>query len=488
MLVGDLVVSIYPTTISFELFVKKKKVHTLVGKHVEKYTTPFASFNKIDAMDISVMVADFLKTTHVKTGIIHIILHTSNTLNDFVDYPLDGKSKKELKQMLPIEIESTGEHLLGLPYKYTVANEIVYVHFMQRNLADSFNHFDVGNGWQVETLITSVAAYQGLFQKEGILVEIGDTTYTIYCAKDGYITAAETFDVYNEYSLDRPENPTEQNLFGSIKEDLVDFVTRYRFDNDSIFDLVYLNFAGELERDFVAEDIDGILYSKPDDLRQWLDVETDLEKYRSVSYTKQKQNYKNFDYSTSALGFFYAKSNRDAYNFAPKRMSATYKKLLYTSLSFAGILAILLPTSGILMDKHVEDALGKTSGYVQEIKTLETSIKDVEQQISDKDKIVNDYNSYVSSLGELTNMNRNFISNVLSYLPSNTPTTIVLNDVKLLKDSKTLELKGVSQNYKDIGALAIELEEFGTVSIDTIENNDLVNEQGYPFKITLSSK
>lgn len=485
MLVGELVISLYPTNVTLELFVKKNKKVALVSKHVENFGVSFTSLNKIDAMDIERIAQEFLKGTTIKSGTVRFIVYADKDTADYYDISLDTTSKKEIKQMLPIEIESKGEHLAGVPYRHKIYGSNARVHFMLRNIVESLSSFSLGSNWQVTAIVSSVVAYEGLLQNDGLLLEINTDEYKIYAVKSGFIQNLEIFPTYSEFSLNRATNPSESELFAAIKNDVADYVQRYKFNEDVQFDMVYLNFVGDVEHDFSSEDFEGTYYTKPEDLRNWLSVSDDLEKYRSNT---SSNNSVDLHYEVGTLGMYYGeKTAMRTYNFAPERLSTTYRKLLASTLSFSLMLAVSLPIFGMFTENYVEDVSGMSTSYKEDVAALKGTLGELNQSIEEEDKVIDDYNSYVNSLGELADVNRNFISNVLTFLPSNTSTGIVINDIKLDKSSKKLELKGISQNYKDIGALAIELEEFGKVEIDTIENNKLINEQGYPFKLTLTT-
>lgn len=486
MAVGELVISIFQDEIMMELFTKKNKKRTLIGKHFEKYSVSLSDFNKIDAMDIEKFVQEFLKGTTIKRGQVHIVFYGNENEEPFTEIEVDTTNKKEIKQLLPLEIEGLGEMYNGLTYKYIVLGSKVKIYFAKRNIIDNLMHMNIGKDWEIVGILPSTLAYQGLVPGDGLLVDVGKDNYTIYGFRGGYVKSREEFSIYTDFSIDRPVNPTVNELFETIQQDLTEYVHSYNFNEGTEIDMVYMNFLGNIDSTFTSKEVENILFESPRDLREWLDVNEDKEEYRSNKYVKENCN--NFNYSAGTLGYFYVGKDLYNYNFSPERLSLTCKNLLVTALSFSLLLSATLPTFGVLTAERVDTAKADVQSFEQSIQGYNDVIEGLSNQIKEKDSTIDDYNSYVSSLGRLTDTNRNFISGVLHYLPENTPASIIVKEIKLDKDDKTLKIKGVSNNYKDIGSLAMELEEFGTVKIPKIENNNLVNEQGYPFSLELTSR
>lgn len=486
MAVGELLISIFPDEVMFELFTKKNKVRTLVSKHFEKYSVSLGDFNKIDAMDIEKFSQEFLKNTTVNRGQFSVIFYGNAQETPFTEIELDTVNQKEIKQILPLEVESLGDAYEGLLFKHVIVGSKAKLYFSKKNIVDNLITLNIGRNWEMAGILPSTIAYQGLVPGDGILVEVGKDSYTIFTFRGGYLSNRETFSIYTEFSIERPLNPTVNEVFDVIQTELYEYVRNHNFSEGTDLDVVHMNFLGNVESAFISQEVDDILFETVRDLRNWLSISTNNEEFRSNKYSKETCNL--LQYSVGSIGYFYIGKHIHNYNFSPERLSIVCKNLLITTLSFSVLLAAVLPTFGFYTADKIESAKAEVQSYESNIASYKTVIEGLGTQIATKDSVIADYNSYVSSLSSLTDKNRNFISGVLGYLPENTPATVIVQEVKLDKDKKTLKVKGVSKTYKDIGSFAIELEEFGNVKIPKIENNNLVNDQGYPFELHLTSK
>lgn len=484
MAVGELVVSLFADKIMMELFKTKGKKNYLVKKHFEKYNVSFSDFSKIDVLELEKMITDFVSKTSIKSGKLYINVFAEEDLMDFREVDLDTTNKKDILKMLPFEIETLGEKFETMKYNSEIIGSKVKLYFLNRNIVTSLSEINIGRSWDLLSVTPGYLVYQGLIQGDGILVDVEDDAYTVYGFKGGYAVSTEKFNTYGSYGDE--DEITPNKLFDSIKDELVQYVRNFNFKELIDVDSVSVVFNGNYKESFVSEEFDSILFETPRDLRDWLDVNSDPNEFDSVK--NYKPNCKNFRYSSVALGTFYNKKEISKVSFSKERMSFMCKNLLLTSLTFTLVLCAALPSVSILANNRLGDIQENVNSLSTSVASYETTIGTINEEVKSKDSLINDYNSYVSSLGGLTDSNRNFISSVLGYLPANTPTTIVVDTIALEKGSKMLVISGVSKNYKDIGSFAIELEEFGSVSINNIADKELLNTSGYPFEIQLRSK
>lgn len=482
MAVGELIVSLFPDKILIELFKVKSKKVVLVRKHFEKYNVSFSDFSKIDVLEIEKIVDNFITKTDFKGGKLYINVFASENQMDFKEFDFDTTSKKDIVKMLPFELESLGDKYDNMNHTYDIIGNKVKVYFLSKNIVDSLSEIKLSGSWDLLAVTPGYLIYQGIVQGDAMLVDIHDDGYDVYSFKGGYIKDREQFG----YSGIDFENTTPNDVFEIVKEDLIQYVRNLNFSEGMSLDYVHVVFNDNFVSKFESVEDSGYYFESPRDLRDKLTVNGDpLEHDIAKSF---KPECKLFNYSSVALGTFYNSKEIMKVSFSKERLSHFYRNILLTTMTFTIFACAALPSVSILADNRLGGLESNVDKLNSSVQTYEQTIKGLQDEVDSKDSLINDYNSYVSSLGGLTDSNRNFVSDVLAYLPSNTPTTILVNTVVLDKDSKTLVISGISSNYKDIGSFAIELEEFGNVSINSIEDKELLNVSGYPFEIKLKSK
>lgn len=472
-------VSIFPDYVTMEMFKTKGKKRILVGKNYEKFSIPLLGITKVDVMDLENMTTNFIKRCGITRGKVILVLFGSKDVMDYREIELSSTKKREVEKILPLEIEDL-EIYSDFLYKYEIYGNQARVLFMKKDVVEHLSSMKFPGDWELACLVPGYVVYQPLVQKDGFILELRKDTYVIYAYKNGFIKGTEKGSIYKDFSIDRPLDPSPNELFEQIEFDVRQYVSNFSFTESIDTDLVRVDCTDNFSEEFEPKEVEGIYFEKVRDLREWLDI-SEEDGYDQDEYVKR------FEYSGVSVGVFYLKKDIAKYDFSPEKLGIMYKNLLVTTVSFSLMLAVSLPSLSILMDKQIQAYQMDVDSYKRSIAKYEESVKGLRSEIDENDKIIKDYNDYVSSLEKLSNVDRNFISSVLGYLPNNTPSTILVQEVRLTKGSKSLVLKGLSQTYRDIGAFAIQLEKFGKVNIKKIDNNKLFNQEGYPFEIELQS-
>lgn len=487
---GELIVSIFPEQVVLELYKKRRNKKILMKKHFEKFNVPLSDFNKVDAMDIERIVDVFLGKDKKSGGKVNLIVFGNSNTMPYQEFDLDTTSRKEIKAMLPLEIETLGDNYLDFEYRFDILGSKVKVYFLKKNIVTHLGNMKFSGSWELGSIITGYTAYQGILPTDGVVLDIAKDTYTLYGFKNGYISDIENGSVYKEFSIDRPENTSPDQLVHLIEEDVKQYITNFNFRNSTEIDLVNVVFNGNVNDKFTPRDADGIYFEGVRDLREKFEVAEDKDVFEDgakIATNRKEGNALKLEPSSMSLGFTYLEKNIHKYDFSPEKLGIFYKNLTVVSVSFSFVLVAALASVSLLTDVQLKASESEVKAYEMNISKYEEMLTGLEDQIVQYDEKINDYNDYVSSLENLSNVDRNFISNVMDYLPENTPSSILVQELKLTKGSKKLILNGISDNYKDIGSLAIELEKFGKVKINAIDNNELMTNTGYPFEIELSS-
>lgn len=489
MAVGELVVNIFPNKVMMELFVLKNKKYTLVAKDEERYVLSFEDFNKIDLMDIEKLILKFLGNTSIKAGKVYINVHKDDVFGRYTKIDMDMDSAKEIKKLLPFEIESLDSEFDGTDYRYVNIGSNVYLYFLDRNLLNNLNNLDIGSKWDLVHIKPSFANFQPLFHSDGVLVDVYKDRYILYSYKNGLLLGVEKVEILKDMSYYLTEEKTEitlTDLTDSIKDELVMYIRNFNFNNSTELDNVFIISHDNIKNDLSDFEYDGLFIQNYKDLREKLD-KPDFNKEYLIN-PKYKSNSIELSSSLSSMATFYKDKKLDKLNFSRDRVHYLYKNILISTISFSLILSTALPSISYITGNKVENEQNVLSEFETSVVQYGEMIKGLEDEIEGFDGIISDYNSYVDSLSDLTDTERNFISSILDEIPKNTPSTIIVNHYEVDKSYKTILIRGVSQNYKDIGSFAIELEDYGTVKINNIENNELLNLKGYPFEIVLTKR
>jgi hypothetical protein len=481
---GELIVSIFPEQIVLESYKRTGNKKTLMKKQFEKFNVPLSDFNKVDAMDVERIISLFLGKDKFRGGKVNLVVFGNTNVMPYHEFELDTTNKKEIKTMLPLEIENLGDHYLDFEYRYDILGSKVKVYFLKKNIVEHLGSMKFTGAWELGAIVPGYISYQGILPGDGVILDIGKDSYTLYGFRNGYISDIETGVVYKDFSVNRPLDPTPDHLVSLVEEDVKQYITNFNFNHSTELDLVTVVVNGNVKDKFTSKDVDGVFFEVARDLRNWFEVSEVTDVF---SEDKKDVSCLRFDYSSVALGFYYLDNNISKYDFSPEKLGIFYKNLTVLSVSFSLVLVAALASVSVLTDNQIIASDSEVKAYELNISKYEEMVKGLDDQIVLNDEKINDYNDYVSSLENLSNMDRNFISEVMEYLPENTPSTILIQDLKLTKGTKKLVINGLSESYKDIGSLAIELEKFGTVKINKIENNKLMNVTGYPFEIELSS-
>lgn len=314
---------------------------------------------------------------------------------------------------------------------------------------------------------------------DGAVLEIGSDDYTLYGFRGGYLKSVVSGKIHSNYSMDRSENPDKMELFDTIREDALTLLNEFNLTNDLDVDLITVVFAGNLPGEFEGSEYDGVSFEGVRDLRNWFS-----EVEGEYIGDDIREDFVTF---AGSLGYAYLGNDRKKFDFSPDQLSYWHRNMVVGSFVFSILLIASLGGTSFMVENQLVGAREEVVVAENNLGVVKMDLEKVNEEIKLSDSQIDDYNAYVSSLERLSTLDRNFISGVLGYLPDNTPSSIVVDEVSLKKGTKTLVLHGESNTYKDIGAFAIELEKFGVVSIRDIKENSLLNNEGYPFEIELRS-
>lgn len=480
----ELIVSIFPDQLVIELFnvVRTKKV--LIKKSFENFSIPLTDMNKVDVMDIEKVVNDFLGKHRVKGGKVFVVVFGDKGVMPYHELDLGTTNKREIKSMLPLEIEGLGESYLDMSYRFDVLGSKVKTYFLKKNIVENLGNLKLPGSWEISAVVPGYITYQGIVPGDGVVLDIGKDKYTLYGFRNGFISDIETGNVYKDYSIDRPSDPSPDYLVEKVENDVKQYLTNFEFQEGIDIEMVTVVVNFNTEEGFTPKEMNGVYFDNPKDYNDRLEINEDSDMFKEK---KSDSKCKYFYYSSTAYGLTYLGKSLYKYDFSPEKLNLFYKNILLTAMSFALLTVITLPSLSLYTDKQIVSSQMELKSYETSITDFELMIADIETRIELNDSIIDDYNDYVSSLSNLSNVDRNFVSSVMEYLPENTPSTILVQEMKLIKGSKKLILNGVSDNYKDIGSLAIQLESFGYVKINWIDKNELMNDTGYPFEIEMSS-
>lgn len=481
MAASELNVSIFSDVVLLELYLIKGKRRILERKHYEKYSLPLVDMTKVDVLDIERFINTFLERGTRKRGVVNIFVFGDMGIDVFHELTVKVTKPSLVKRALPLQIEQNiGKEYLGnASYRYEQLGESLKLFFMRKNVVDYLSQVRLYGNFELNTLLPGSLTYMGLIPDDGAVLEIGRESFALYGFRGGYLSSVSNDSIPYSYTLDPVVNPSKQELFEIVRDDALTMLSNFNFSSETDVDTVTVVFTNEVHGDFESVEYDDVVFDGIRDLRNWLEVDPG-------DYVGDDTRDA-LAYSASSLGYFYLGDNVRKFDFSPEKLSYAYRNLMIGSLLFSLLTVGSLTGTSYLIENQLVESRESVVTYGQTLANSEKGLADVVVQIGEHDKKIDDYNAYVSSLERLSALDRNFVSGVLGYLPENTPKSIVVNEVTLTKGTKNLVLSGVSSTYKDIGAFAIELEEFGKVDIRDIRENVLLNKEGYPFEIELRS-
>lgn len=481
MAVSELNVSIFRDVILLELFEVKGKKRVLIRKHYENYKLPLADLNKIDVLDVERIVNTFLERGSKKRGTVNFLVFGDMGIDVFHELTVSVAKESLVKRALPLQIEQNigKDYLNSSLYRYEILGEDVKLFFMKRNVVELLSKIKLYANFEISSIVPGALAYGGLVTTDGAILEIGSDDYTMYGFRGGYLKSLVSGKVHTSYSMDRADNPEKMELFNLIRDDALTLLNEFNLTNDLEVDLITVVFSGNISGEFESSEIDGITFDNVRDLRNWF---SESESEYIGDDTREE-----FITSAGSLGYTYLGNDRKKFDFSPDKLSYWHRNMVIGSFVFSTLLIASLGGTSLLVENQLASAREEVVMSENNLEVVKSDLEKVVEEIKVSDSQIDDYNAYVSSLERLSTLDRNFISGVLGYLPDNTPSSIVVDEVSLKKGTKTLVLHGKSSTYKDIGAFAIELEKFGVVSIRDIKENSLLNKEGYPFEIELRS-
>lgn len=477
---GDLIVSVFPNYTMLEMFRINGKKKTLVQKHYDRFTLPLSDVNKVDVMDFEAVIQNFLDKGFVKRGKVTVVVFGEDDVMPFEEIDLGITNKRAIKKMLPLEIEDLGDYLSDYDYKYDIVDSTAKVYFLRNSLASLVSEMTFKGSWELGKLVPGYIAYKGMVSEDGMVVDIGRERYNIYTFRGGFLDEIEGGAVSLDYSIEGDVEDSPDSLLSSVEEDVIQYVENYNFTNSVDIDMVYVVFNDNTGGTFTTRDINGVYFDIVKDLRDSFSEEE--------AKVTAGSNAEIMEYSSISLGITYLGDEAKRYDFSRDRLNIRYRNMLTAYLAFTTALVVMLPLTSLYVDGNLKSLEQEVKSYENNVDELDRLSESLLEGIEGNEKQVDDYNEYVKSLEMLSNADDNYISDVLKFLPENTPASVVFNEMRLEKGSRTLILKGHSESYKDIGSFAIELEEFGDVSINGIDDNELDNDIGYPFEIELRSK
>ena len=389
MAVGELVVNIFNNKVMMELFVMKNKKFTLVAKDEERYVTSFEDFNKIDLMDIEKIILKFLGNTSVSGGKVYINIHRDTLYGRYTKIDMDIDKPKEIKKLLPFEIESLSSEFEGTDYRYVNIGSNVYLYFLDRNLVNNLNTINLGSKWDLIHIMPAFANYQPLFLSDGILVDVYKDKYVIYSFKNGLINNVEKFEISKDmssYLNEEKVDITLSDLSDSIKDELVMYLRNFNFNNDTELDNIYIVSHDNIINDLVDFDYEGIFIQNYKDLRGKLDKPDFNKEY--LTNPKYKSNSVELKYSLSSMATFYKDKKIDKLNFSKDRVHYLYKNILIATISFSLVLSTALPSISYITVKKVENEQSVLSEFETSVVQYEEMIKRLEDEIGGFDSII----------------------------------------------------------------------------------------------------
>lgn len=474
---GELYISIFTDYIMLEMFKKRGKNRELVRKHYEELSLPLVKLTKVDLIGFEKNIASFIAKSNIKKGKVRVSVFGDRKVVRYEEVDLGTSKLREMKNLLPFEIDALGDEIKGFKYRHEFVGSVAKLHMMKEEIVTNLSLLVLPKYWELEYLIPGYVSHLGIVTGNGILLDVNKEKYGLYAYVNGILKSFELNNTFLDYDPSRPENPDIEYLISSIDNDVSNYLKGYRLLNPDVTgtENVIVLRNGNTEGNFGEMESDLINYMEHTDSEGAFAVDRSVSKGR-------------FEVSSVVIGLCNLDKSLNKFDFSPEKLGLAYKNLLVSSVSFSLVLLIGLPVTSYWVDNQLSNRYEEVSGYNQTLVTYEGNVKDLNSQIKGLDKTIDDYNAYVGSLERLSNVDRNFISGVLGYLPDNTPSSIYVESLSLTKGTKNLVVKGVSNNYKDIGAFAIQLEQFGTVRINDIENNELLNMDGYPFELELKSK
>ena len=481
MAVSELNVSIFRDVILLELFEVKGKKRVLVRKHYESYKLPLSDLNKIDVLDLERVVNTFLERGSKKRGSVNLLVFGDMGIDVFHELTVSVAKESLVKRALPLQIEQNiGKDYLNYSmYRYEILGEDVKLFFMKRNVVELLSQMRLYGNFEISSIVPGALSYGGLITTDGAMLEIGSEDYTLYGFRGGYLKSVVSGKVHTNYSMDRSDNPEKMEIFGLVRDDALTLLNEFNLNNDLDVDLITVVFTGSIPGEFEGSVVDGITFDISRDLRNWFS--------ESAGEYIGEDVHDEFVPFAGSIGYTYLGNDRKRFDFSPDKLSYVHRNTVFGSFVFSMLLVASLGGTSLLVDNQLASARDELVVAEKNLEVVKSDLVKVNEDIKLSDSQIDDYNAYVSSLERLSTLDRNFISGVLGYLPENTPSSIVVDEVSLKKGTKTLVLHGESNTYKDIGAFAIELEKFGVVSIRDIKENSLLNNAGYPFEIELRS-
>lgn len=333
-------------------------------------------------------------------------------------------------------------------------------------------------GWAIKRIETQALSLGRLVKEDAAIIDFGHSGTRLIIYKDGRPVYFEVFETGGKQMTERisekyPEDPEKaKHDYGAVLTNIdIEDADPDRFMVSNLILPYVENLADELRQKLRAVEIeqemklDRIYYtggtSKLRYLTDYLVRELDRELYPLNFQGEQTENSGAIFASAYGAALFKKNVYFKKINFAktPSGRKIPSKGVFLLLLSFFAVSQASAAFLNIKAEKSLEELKKKQN-------EMRSSLNNMRSRITAHNEKKAEYQEVGDIVKEIKKTGDGHMSKVLFELPKRTPVGISITQIFILPDF--VVISGISDNYSNIGFLAMALEELGNVTIDTI--------------------
>jgi len=440
-------------------------------------------------------ILDFLKINKIKFALFSFTIpcNEPDAILKFITMPV--VDKKTLQKSLRYEIEEKeiAKNFDDIYYNweiiknYDVEQESEYnilLAVIKKKIIKELSKLKTVH-WQIENIELQPITVGRLISGDSVVVDFGHKGTKVYMYKDGNLSNTEILDIgglsFSELIAHKFSLMSADEIEGTKHQTYIinDFIENHGVDevktastliteeSKNLFnEIKRLNRSFELQNNIIIEQV------------YYLGGTVNIEYFVDL-FTKE------LEIPVKALELLTPKEENgileDLREYTLASSAIIYKKYKYfNDLNFSKNAKFQLELTPIIVGLICAAVIAhagtyytnnKYDGYITDISKVQTQQKSVTNELNTKISSINSKNSAqrssIDSINMLLNQNK-WLSDIMYILPDKVPKNTIVSDVVCVDGSITLT--GYTSNYSDIGFFAIALEEFGKVTVNTIDN------------------